>query len=79
MKKICLLDYLAWKLHLEYLSDIKKLSMVNKKRGADILSEIEGYDEFYPAEWIDACEYITGMKSENAEAARMQMLTYFAE
>ncbi len=79
MRDFSLLDYLGWKLHLEYLSELKILSPTNRRRVADILSDLEGYDEFYPAEWIDACEYITGTKAGDADAARMQMLAYFAE
>lgn len=79
MKDFCLLDYLAWKLHLEYLSELKELSLTNRRRVADILSALEGYDEFYPAEWVDACEYITGTKADDADAARMRILAYFTE
>ena len=79
MRDFCLLDYLAWKLHLVYLSDLRKLSLTDKRRIADILSKLTDFTEFYPVEWLDACEYLTGRKAETAETARMQMLEYFSE
>lgn len=76
MRDFCLLDFFVWKLHLEYLSDLKTLSSVQKNRLLDIIGTLKGYDEFFPSEWLDACEYLTGKRTENAEDAKITLQDY---
>ncbi len=74
MRDFCLLDYLSWKLGLPYLSEIRSLSAAGRWRLGYILEAKTHLADFPEAEWLDACEYITGRREESAARARLCLL-----
>lgn len=77
MSGFCLLDYLSWKLGLLYLSDLRTLPEDGRSRLRHILKERIELKDFPEAEWLDACEYITGRRAESAAEARVCLLGQF--
>lgn len=78
MRDFCLLDYLSWKLGLPYLSELRTLPEAGRSRLGYILKEKTELKDFPEAEWLDACEYITGRKAESAAEARGRLLGQYA-
>ncbi len=71
--KESLLDYLAVGMHCQYLSDLSVLH--DKRELASVLSNAQSIP-FPERDWIDACEYITGMQSDNKEDAESKLIQF---
>ncbi len=69
-----LLDYLALKLDLAYLSDLRYEAVDPERLEHALLSIPSGW--FTAREWQEACAYIAGAKAENADAARKALLRF---
>lgn len=69
MIKMSLLDFLAYEMKCEYLSDLRALSAGQKEKLANVIESIQSSDEDLH-DWNDALEYLTGaqVKGTAAEA-----------
>lgn len=78
MEKISLIDYLAYKLKLDYVSDLNRLSAEQKGRLRYLLETKIEPDEVTESEWLDACQYISGKKCSSKEDARSCLLSFLS-
>lgn len=69
-----LLEILALKMGCEYLSDLRRIPRPNDAlRSAAAQLPLEAF----PArEWLDAAEYLCGVKCQSAEDARNAVLSF---
>lgn len=72
-----LLDYLALRMGLTYLSDLRCAPVDTAQLGR-ILSAIQP-QRFTEREWLDACEYITGRKAGSSVEAREFLFCFAAK
>lgn len=72
-----LLDYLALRMGLTYLSDLR-CAPVDAAQLGRILSAIQP-QRFTEREWLDACEYITGRKAGSSVEAREFLFCFAAK
>ncbi len=76
MKEISLIDYLAWQMGLEYVSDLRMPENLKREKFRYVLSEQILSGNFSDRDWLDTCEYLTDRKPASAEQARQYLLDY---
>lgn len=67
MIKMSLLDFLAYEMKCEYLSDLRDLSAGQKEKLADAIESMEASDGDI-RDWNDALEYLTGAQAKGTAA-----------
>ena len=78
MKQISLVEYLAYVLGLEYISDLRFPEKLPQGRLRYILECKISAADFPEKEWLDACEYLSGEKQDTGEEARSYILRFLA-
>lgn len=73
LKEGPLLEYVALQLNCMYLSDLRYLSMRQRKKASDLLRHMEAADDDL-WEWNDALEYLTDCGQKCATAAQAKEL-----
>lgn len=68
-KRISLVDIMAGKLGLVYVSDLHVLAGFQRRRLNRILENDICKEEFPDHDWFDACKYLTGQKCGSKEEA----------
>ena len=76
MKQLSLLDYLAYALGLEYISDLRFPEKLPQGKLRYLLECEIPAEDFPEKEWLDACEYLSGEKRDTKEEARSYILRY---
>ena len=69
-----LIDHIAKRLKLDYISDLHFLDNTQRSRLLVVLENSRDYPE---KEWIDACEYIAGQKCFSGKEAK-EILSQYA-
>lgn len=79
MKELSLIEYLAYQLNLDYISDLRfSKGVVRKGKLKDLLNEKIEIDDFEEKDWLYACEYISGERKNTKEEARQFLLEYLS-
>lgn len=76
MKQLALVDYLAYALGLEYISDLRFPEKLPQGKLRYLLEYKISAEDFPEKEWLDACEYLSGEKRDTKEEARRHILRF---
>lgn len=79
MNGISLVDYLAYKLDLTYISDLRFDIDLSREKLKYLLETRISLEDFSERDWLDACEYIAGEKRNSKEEAREHLFRYLSE
>ena len=72
-----LLDYLAWRVGCDYLSDLRFLTSAQKLRLLHVLESVPA-EAASPNEWTDALDYLTGRNADGAAQSRAKLIEHLS-
>ncbi len=79
MRQLSLVDYLAYTLELEYVSDLHFPEKIKTAKLKYLLERELLLEDFPEKDWLDACEYMCGQRSHTKEEARQYMEKFVSE